>query len=197
VTDNHPRMSITENERASRNASVQSVRDLKSVYQEHVHFVWRVVRRLGVPDHSVSDVVQDVFLIVHRRLPDFDNRAPMRAWLAGICRGVTQNHLRSIRRREARLRLVALDHGPATDGAMERADLGRQLGDALDELEDDQRLAIVLIDIEGLTPAEVADIAGVSRNTIYSRLRLARRKLRMRLESSSRPIEEHDRGGRP
>jgi len=53
---------------------------------------------------------------------------------------------------------------------LERFELGRTLAVALDELEEEPRLAIVLADIAGLSPADVAEIMGVSRNTVYSRV---------------------------
>src|SRR5690606_532220 len=159
--------------------------DLSTVYREHVAFAWRVVRRCGVDADAVPDVVQDVFLVVRRRLPDYDGRAPMQAWIAGICRGVALNHRRGVQRRARRLRVVG-EAQPPSDMPLERFELGRTLAVALAELEVEQRLAIVLADIEGLSPADVADIMGVSRNTVYSRLRLARQKVRDFLQGLGR-----------
>lgn len=156
--------------------SPDPVPDLSTVYREHVAFAWRMVRRFGVGPDAAADVVQDVFLVVRRRLPDYDGRAPMKAWIAGICRGVAFNHLRGNQRRARRLRVVRST--TTSEMPSERFELGRTIAVALDELEEEQRMAIVLSDIEGLTPADVAEVMGVSRNTVYSRLRLARKKLR-------------------
>ena len=157
-------------------------RDLARVYALHVDFVFRVVARLGVPASAVPDVVQDVFLVVHRRLPDYDGRASVRAWLAGICRGVAANRRRAVDREGKRLRLLGDTPPIPPDPADRRVDLARVVTDLLDGLDEEQRLALLLTDIEGMTPLEVADALGVSRNTIYSRLRLARAKLRRRLD---------------
>ena len=51
--------------------------DLAAVYRGHAAFVWRVVRRLGVADAALEDVVHDVFLVVHRRLAEYDGRAAL------------------------------------------------------------------------------------------------------------------------
>lgn len=152
---------------------------LAGVYEEHIAFVWRVVARMGVPREAVPDVAQDVFLVVHRRLPDYDGRASMRAWLAGICRGVVRNHLRGVARRQRRLKLLPTP--PTNEGEAERIELGDLVGRCLDELDEDQREALVLCDIEGIAAGEVATMLRVSRNTIYSRVRLARAKMRRRL----------------
>ncbi|MEM7153711.1 MAG: sigma-70 family RNA polymerase sigma factor [Myxococcota bacterium] len=163
-----------------------ALEELAAVYQEHIGFVWRVVARMGVPREAVPDVAQDVFLVVHRRLPDFDGRASMRAWLAGICRGVVRNHLRASARRRRRLELLPPPQADAPEA--ERMELGDLVARCIDGLDEDQRDALVLVDIEGLAPAEVARTLGVSRNTIYSRVRLARAKLRERLAALSSDV---------
>ena len=56
------------------------------VYDEHFAFVWRNVLNRGVPQAAVDDVVQEVFVVVHRKLPGFEGRSSMRTWLAGIVR---------------------------------------------------------------------------------------------------------------
>lgn len=169
----------------------EHLHDLATVYREHASFAWRVVRRLGIAPHNVPDVVQDVFLVVHRRLPDYDGRSSMRAWIAGICRGVVRNQKRSRSRRERRLRVLA--QTPQDDLAQfDRMELGRALAEGLDALDEDQRLAVVLTDIEGLSPADVAHVTGVSRNTVYSRLRLARRKLRRFLAEAHRDVRSEE-----
>ena len=71
------------------------------VYREHFRFVWRMVQRWGVKD--VDDAVHDVFLVVLRRLPEFDMQTPIRSWLFGIVRRVAADHHR--RRLRARRRL--------------------------------------------------------------------------------------------
>jgi RNA polymerase sigma-70 factor (ECF subfamily) len=167
--------------------------EFAAIYRANVDYVWRVISRLGVAPETIADVVQEVFLVVHRRLADFDARASMRAWLAGICRGVVRNHMRSVARRHRRLQLLVPQRSPTTCPEIETMELGRMVADVLDALDEDQRLALVLIDIEGLSPAEVASVLGISRNTVYSRLRLAREKLRRKLELDEPAL---DRGGR-
>jgi RNA polymerase sigma-70 factor (ECF subfamily) len=156
--------------------------EFATIYRTHVDYVWRVIARLGVAPEAVADIVQEVFLVVHRRLADFDGRATMRAWLAGICRGTARNHHRSAARRQRRLQLLPPAPQSASSPEIEALELGRMVADVLDTLDEDQRLALVLTDIEGLSPAEVASALGISRNTVYSRLRLARERLRRELE---------------
>jgi len=69
------------------------------LYEAYVDFVWRSVRRLGVIEGSVDDVVQQVFLVVHRRLPEFTPGGSVRTWIFGIVVRVVRDHRRSLRRK--------------------------------------------------------------------------------------------------
>src|SRR3954470_18698677 len=73
-----------------------------AVYEAHVDFVWRGFRRLGVPASRLDDAVQDVFLVVHRRLDSFEVRSSVKTWLFGIALRVARDHHRSRRRKEPR-----------------------------------------------------------------------------------------------
>ncbi|MEM6994970.1 MAG: sigma-70 family RNA polymerase sigma factor, partial [Myxococcota bacterium] len=72
--------------------------EFSAVYRSNYDFVWRCVRRLGVPPGWVDDAAQEVFVIVHRRLGEFDARAPLRSWLFGILRKVAATQRRRAER---------------------------------------------------------------------------------------------------
>jgi RNA polymerase sigma-70 factor, ECF subfamily len=150
---------------------------LSEVYRAHVDFVWRIVRRLGVADAAVDDVVHDVFLIVQRRLGDYDPRYSMRSWLVGIARRVSKDWFRGRERANARLRLVPPRPVVANpeDVAVrtEAADFVRHF---LDGLEHEQQMVFMLADVEGMSAPEIARALRVKLPTVYSRLRLARQK---------------------
>ena len=147
--------------------------DLAAVYAAHFDFVWRSLRALGVAPGSVDDAAQDVFVVVHRRLGDYDGRGPIRGWLFGIARNVARRH-RERARREAPLHVVPV--GPALDDAMILREAAARVERFLDALDDDQRAVFVLAQLEGMTAPEIADALGINPNTAYSRLRAARVK---------------------
>ena len=66
----------------------------KEVYEEQFRFVWRSLRRLGVRESDVADAAQDVFLVVHRRLDEFEGRSKVSTWLYGICYRVARDRRR-------------------------------------------------------------------------------------------------------
>src|SRR5882672_3249734 len=72
---------------------------VKEIYERYGDFVWRNLRRLGIGEEAADDALQDVFLVVHRRLPEFESRSSIKTWLFGIVLRVAQTHLRTVRRR--------------------------------------------------------------------------------------------------
>ncbi|MEZ4297343.1 MAG: sigma-70 family RNA polymerase sigma factor [Polyangiaceae bacterium] len=155
--------------------------DFEEVYDEHAEMVWRALRRLGVPEASVDDAMQDVFVVVHRRLGEFEGRSSLRTWVFGIVLGVARNHRRSARRRapEGAHAAEIDDDLPAPDsGGPERhashAEAVRTLYALLDELDEDKRAVLVLADLEEMTAPEIAAALSLNLNTVYARIRAAR-----------------------
>ncbi|MGK3992612.1 RNA polymerase sigma factor [Sorangium sp. So ce1024] len=148
------------------------------VYAQQFRFVWRSLRRLGVPESDAADAVQDVFLVVHRRLPEFEGRSKITTWLYSICFHVARD-----RRKLAHMRRRAHDDEPLLDCADDRADVGAQaerrqaielLEIILDELPLEQRAVFTLFELDGMRGEDVAELLDVPLGTVYSRLRLAR-----------------------
>lgn len=154
--------------------------DLAALYEEHFAFVWRTARRLGVPERSLEDAAQDVFLVVHARLASFEGRSSVRTWLFGIVRRVARDH-RALKRSHVDAEEGACEALPSPEGGPDeraaRAESARVLHELLDGLEDDKREAFVLAELEQLTMPEVAEALGLNLNTAYSRVRAARREL--------------------
>ncbi len=147
------------------------------VYEQHFEFVWRSARRLGVPEASLDDVVQDVFVTVYRRLPDFEGRSQVKTWVFGILRNMVNDLRRSQRRKPTEALVVepvdASANGPQEAFAREQG--ARLLHAVLSELPDDLREVFVLSELEQMSAPEVASALHVNVNTVYSRLRAARR----------------------
>jgi RNA polymerase sigma-70 factor (ECF subfamily) len=152
-------------------AAVPAVLTFDEVYEQHVVFVWRVLRSLGVPPAQLEDAAQDVFVVVHRRLRDFEGRSTLTTWLFGIVRKVAAKHRRRAPAvaREAELVSTA---DPFRDAA--RAEAAAQVAAILDRMDDDKRIVFALVELEHQSVAEVARMLGINSNTASSRLRLAR-----------------------
>lgn len=151
--------------------------ELAEVYQAEFDYVWRTLRRLGIPDADLEDRVHDVFVIVHRKLDEFDPARSIRAWLFGIAFRVAANARRRARPTwDVDVDAIAGD-APRGDERVADREGWRLLVAALDAVELDRRAVIVLHDLDGHTAPEVAETLGIPLNTVYSRLRVARQEL--------------------
>ncbi|HWB80964.1 MAG TPA: RNA polymerase sigma factor [Nannocystaceae bacterium] len=153
----------------------ETSRVLAAIYRAHVGFVWRVVRRLGVPAEAIEDLVHEVFLVVRRRLSEVAQHGDGRAWLFMITRGVVSND-RRIRARRHRRHEDAPPPDPPVDPERlaAKAEAIARVEIFLSTLTDEQRVVFELVDIEGFTGPEVARVTEAPLDTVYSRLRLAR-----------------------
>jgi RNA polymerase sigma-70 factor (ECF subfamily) len=156
------------------------------LYEAHFDFVWRAARRLGVPEASIDDVVQDVFLVLHRRMEHYDPSMPLRSWLLGIVVRTVSDHRRRFRRKDAPCVPHAADSDgnvllasplPPPSAEVEQAEAVRLLDELLACLEEEKRDVLVLAHLEEMTVPEIAALLGQNLNTVYARLRTARREL--------------------
>jgi RNA polymerase sigma-70 factor, ECF subfamily len=149
------------------------------VYAANVAFVWRVLRGMGVTDALIDDAAQDVFVVVHRRLPEFDGRFAIKTWLFEIAYRIACDYRRKSKR--------VAGHGPLGEDLHDRApdpadcaagnESLRFLEELLDGMDDEKRAVLVLSGIEGMTAPEVAAVTATPLNTVYTRLRRARAEL--------------------
>lgn len=147
------------------------------IFAEHAEFVWRSLRRLGVPAADVDDALQEVFLVVYRRINEYEDRGLMRAWLFSIGRQVASHYHRGARRSEERHRglpVTALPRDP--EEVLARREAERFVHDFLEKLDEPRRLVFYLSDVEGLSAPEVAAALDTNLNTVYGRLRQARKR---------------------
>ena len=155
-----------------------------AVYEAQLEFVWAAVHRLGVSPADTDDVVQEIFLVVHRRLAEFEARSGLRTWLFKILIHVVRHHWRSHRRKPgnwalddaATLDLLPSDHERGPAALVEKSQSLRILDGLLGQLDQEKREVFVLAELEELTAAQIADVLDINVNTASSRLRAARQR---------------------
>lgn len=150
------------------------------VYAECFDFVWRSARRLGVPERATDDVVQEVFLVVHRRLAEFEGRSSVRSWVFGILMKVVSDYRRRYKRKDAALtpmlETLKSDLSSCPVHKLEQRQKVELLNALLATLNEHKRVVFVLAELEQMSAPEIADLLGVNLNTVYSRLRAARQE---------------------
>ena len=150
-------------------------------FAQHSRFVKRSLRRLGVGSSDADDALQQVFLVVHRRFDEYAELSSKRGWLFCVSELVTWNYQRGLRRAHARLSRLTTVPELDLEEVVCRREAGRIVSKCLERLKESERVTFYLADIEGLTATEIALELDVKVNTVYSRLRAARRRVKTAL----------------
>ncbi len=151
--------------------------DFAEFYRQHVRFAWRALLRLGVPESEVADAVQDVFLVVHRKLGEFGGRSKPTTWVFAICMRIASERRRSSPARREVPWMDDASHEPIGDNGiavLERGQARVLLEGILEKMPDEQRIVFVLFELEQLSAAQIAVLLEIAEGTVRSRLRLAR-----------------------
>jgi RNA polymerase sigma-70 factor (ECF subfamily) len=153
----------------------------RELYEKHFAFTWRSLRYLGVPESQLDDAVQDLWVTVHRRLPDFEARSDLRTWLFGIAVNIQRNLRRSEARRAELVPLPDQLTSQLADPSLEHdgQEAWRQVQAFLGSLDDVRRAVFVASLLEGLSPAETAEATGLEVAAIYHRVRSLRHSFRL------------------
>ena len=160
----------------SASGATRQVHSFDEIYAEYFDFVWRSVRRLGVAEAGIDDAVQDVFLVLHRRLPEFEGRSSVKTWIFGIALRVARDHRRLLRRKglHEHLNETIADETRGPLESAEQSEAARFVERFLASLDADKRAVFILADLEDMTAPEIAETLAVNVNTVYSRIRAAR-----------------------
>lgn len=154
----------------------------EELYALHHDFVWHNVLRMGVPWAMADDATQDVFVVVARKLGEFEGRSTVRTWLFAIMIRVVRDLRRREFRRDACRRAFAhSQHARASaeheDSACRRSDAARTLHELLQRIDERKRLVFIMSELESMTGPEIARALDISLPASYARLRAAKREL--------------------
>ncbi len=153
--------------------------DADALYRAHADFVARFLLRLGAHGQDVPDLIQEVFLVAHRRGGFVMGRAKPTTWLAEISFRVFSDRRKKSRRKleDADTETVTVTPSPASSPS-ERAEKREALArvqKALDILTPEKRAVFILYELEGESCDNIASGLGIPVGTVYSRLHSARR----------------------
>ena len=175
-----PRMS--DEDKLIERAAADDTAAFRELYNRHRADVARLVYRMLGGRGDLEDVIQEVFVQVHKSLRDFRGQSKLSTWLHRVTVNVVLMH-----RRAARSRPVFADeplgeglvHGAevAPDEDAERRERVRAFARLLDRLADKKRIVFVLHELEGISPTEIAKIVGAPVLTVRTRLFYARREI--------------------
>jgi RNA polymerase sigma-70 factor (ECF subfamily) len=160
---------------------------VRQTVDEHYEFLWRVLRRMGVPEAGIEDAAQQVLVVFANRVDDVLPGAE-RGFLFGTATRVAAD----MRKKAVRSPVVSgspivelhPDDAPSAEVAIDRRRARETLDRAMDDLPDDLRAVFVLFELEELTMATIAQMLGLPQGTVASRIRRARAEF----EASSRRL---------
>jgi RNA polymerase sigma-70 factor (ECF subfamily) len=153
----------------------------RELFHAHRQDVTRLAQRMLGSRTDLEDIVQEVFLQVHRSIRDFRHGARFSTWLYRVTVNVVLMHRRSAKSRpvfsEAPENVAAVEQRAGADEELERQRRVRAFHRLLDRLSEKKRVVFVLHELEGLAPGDIAKIVGSPVLTVRTRLFYARREL--------------------
>lgn len=164
---------------SSNNVGQDAAYDADALFRAHAGFVASFLRRVGVASADVDDLVQEVFLVAHRKGGFSAGTGQPKSWLAAIALRIasTSRRTRNRRREDADADLDFVS-SPSADAArvLEARSALRRVQTALDTLPLDARATFVLYELEGLSCEAIAATFEIPVGTAYSRLHTARKR---------------------
>jgi RNA polymerase sigma-70 factor (ECF subfamily) len=175
---------------ARRGPAAVDLHSFQSIYDAYYGEVARWIRALGGPAADQDDLIQEVFVVVYRRMHDFDGRN-LAGWLYRITAHQVRDYRRLVWIKYIFRRSIALSSEvpsakPTPIMMLETRERQRSLERLLSKLSDPLRAAFVLFEIEGYTAEEISDMQSVPTNTVRARIHRARKKMTSLLESAAK-----------
>ena len=155
------------------------VSSFQAVYRQYFNFVWSSARRFGVPPDAMDDLVQEVFIVIHAKLPGLERPDLLRSWIYGVVRRTASNYRRALRTQTAAGILTGAygeveSPEPTPFEYLKTNSELELLATLLAELDEPKREVFTLVELDELTVPEAAEALQIPLNTAYSRLRAAR-----------------------
>ena len=149
---------------------------LEALARQHLQFVWRCLRRFGLSEADAEDGVQEVFIVVQRKL-SLIHAGKELSFLISVARRVASSKVRSITRRREELPsserpAIAKGHSPEELHSLREA--RNQLDQILETMSDDVRVVFMLYEVERMTTNEIAESLEIPSGTVSTRLRRGR-----------------------
>lgn len=175
---------------ARRRAKEAAELDFRALYDEYRNKVYATVQHVVGRTDEVDDIVQTVFLEIHRSLPKYKGHSKLSTWIYRITVNVGLQYIRKRKRRrvflffseneERQVEKVGRDERPR----LQERHVLKKLYSLLEKLSEKKRIVFVLHELEGMSPEQVSEIVNVPVNTVRSRLHAARTELTSRMRKA-------------
>jgi RNA polymerase sigma-70 factor (ECF subfamily) len=176
---------------AGADVAPKSTSDLATVYDAYAPFMWRSLQRMGVPEGDLEDAMQEVFIVVHRKLDSYqEDKAKLSTWLFGIGVNIARRHRAKVRNWQVGLDPeLARSEAPSQEAELQRKQESGLLQALLGRLRPEHSATFVMFELEGLSCTEIADLTGVPVGTVYSRLHKAREQFQLLAQKHTQKLQ--------
>ncbi len=160
-----------------------------ALYDSYFDYVVESLRRLGVQGRDLEDVAQEVFLSLDGRLDALDPSRSVRAWVFGFARRHASNYRQLARHYRERVGVEERTLATPKDDPEASTQRNEQVAwvhDALAEMPEELRVTLIMVDLDGFTAQEAADVLGLPLGTVYSRVRRSREVFRQLVHRGGR-----------
>lgn len=161
-------------------ASQGDLESFEIIYKETADFVYNVAYRIVYNKEDAEELTQEVFLSVYRNLKNFRFQSSFKTWVYRIAANCAINYSKKMAREKQKKQKYYENLNPwqAITGLKKNSEHNKEAVELLlNTLNQDQRMCMVLRNIEGLSYKQVSDILKININTVRSRLKRAREKL--------------------
>lgn len=170
----------TDQQEQTKASAPLEVPPFESIYAQYFAFVWSSARCFGVKVSAMDDVVQEIFMVIHRKLGTLRQPESLRSWIYSIVRRTATDYHRTERSQNAADVVLALhaetqkETQPTPQELTEQSEATALLLGLLSELDAPKREVFILVEVHGMTAPEISEGWGIPLNTVYTRLRAAR-----------------------
>lgn len=154
----------------------------EAIYRSYSGFIYNVILRILQNEVDAQEVVQDVFMIIYRKLSGFKFDSSLKTWMYRIAVNQSLNYVKKrLKEMKGKVEFDEKFMGETTFGVEDtviyKSEQNSKIMQLLDKLNLDQKACVVLRNMEGLSYQEIAETLKVNINTVRSRLKRAREKL--------------------
>ncbi len=151
--------------------------ELSTAFREHGRFIARSIIKLTGDGPHIEDILQETFVVAHRKRETFEARSSLRTWLYGIASNLCMHHKRSLAREFNAMERAASEpqpDGASPERAVEQSQNRKLVHQAMEAIPFKQREVFMLYEIDGMDGPSIATLLQIPLNTVWSRLRHGR-----------------------
>ena len=159
--------------------------DIGQAYQLHAPFIARVIEKLTGAGPHVDDLLQETFIVAHKKRNDFEKRSALRTWLYGIAKNLCMHHKRGLARFlnfKEKLQSMPNSVSSTPDQTLEVSRELQLAESVITSMSFKQREVFVLYELEEMEGPEIAELLNIPIGTVWTRLHKARQVFQSKLE---------------